>query len=60
MQMEAKQVKTREEIRAKLEEYSKSLVLFPPGRMGGKRMTIRDQIKVLYWVLGELEDKDLG
>ncbi len=55
-----KRVKTPEEIRKKLEEYNKTLVLLAPGRNGVNRVRIRDQIKILYWVLGELEDKDLG
>jgi hypothetical protein len=27
--------------------------------MGGARTSIRDQIKILYWALGELDDKEL-
>jgi hypothetical protein len=52
--------RTPEELRTKLNELQKTLVLFPPGKMGGARVSIRDQIKILYWALGELDDKDLG
>jgi hypothetical protein len=56
---ETSKARTPEQIRNKLNELQKILVLFPPGRMGGARTSIRDQIKILYWALGELDDKEL-
>lgn len=59
-EQEHKRVKTPEEIRSKLNDLQKILVLFPPGKMGGARTSIRDMIKILYWTLGELDDKELS
>lgn len=48
-------VRTPEEVRAKIQELQKTLVL---DRAQTTR-TIKCQIKILYWQLGELGDEDL-
>ena len=58
MQQVIRSPRTPEEIRNKILELGKTLV-FINQRHQMQRATIRAQVKILYWALGELEDKDL-
>ena len=59
MQEVIRSPRTPEEVRNKILELGKELI-FMNQRHQQKRATIREQVKILYWALGELEDKDLG
>ena len=59
MQEVIRSLRTSEEIRNKILELGRTLI-FMNQRHAQKRATIREQVKILYWALGELEDKDLG
>jgi hypothetical protein len=56
---EQKKVRPPEELQNKIHDLTKSLV-FMNQKHQQKRAIIREQVKILYWALGELEDKDLG
>jgi len=59
MQEVIRSPRTPEEVRNKILELGRELV-FMNQKHQQKRATIREQVKILYWALGELEDKDLG
>jgi hypothetical protein len=58
MQEVVRSPRTPEEVRNKILELGRTLV-FMNQKHQQKRATIREQVKILYWALGELDDKDL-
>jgi len=58
MTSEKKPVKTPGEIGDKINDLTHELIFMDQKRQQ-TRAIIREKIKLLYWVLGELDDKDL-
>lgn len=51
-------IRSPEELRSKVQEWGKKLAFIDQHR-NNKRVELRAQIKILYWALGEIDDKDL-